>query len=238
MKKTYTLIALLICSFAAAGQFNLSCKFLTYVEGGLVYDHPIDGRIVVTNEGPDIASGDTLVVAFIVSGTPNSLELEEGSYTIYETEEVFVSGTSLTIGSAELEWPTIGGEIELCAAAFGVGLPSVPDFTGDTDSTDNTSCITYVIPDLMSNDDIGASNLKLSTIYTTTSELIIVTEGENSSPSANLSIINLNGQVVQAENIGLTAGTSIIALNNLITGIYIVTIRTQEAVITRKISIQ
>jgi hypothetical protein len=238
MKKTHALVVFLIASFSAVGQFNLSCEFLTYAEGGIVADHPMDGRIVVTNEGPDIASGDTIVVGYIVSGTPNSLELEEGSYTIYETEEVFVSGTSVTIGSAELEWPAIGGEVELCAAAFGVGLPSVPDFTGDTDSTDNTSCITYVIPDLMGNNEIRNSNLNLSRIYTTPSQLIIVNDGLSSSLSASLSIFNMNGQVIQTENIVLSSGITMIELNNLKTGIYMVTINTQEGLITRKISFE
>ena len=67
---------------------------------------------------------------------------------------------------------------------------------------------------------------------------MIVNDGANDDVQANLNIVNMNGQIVQTENFVLASGTSIVELNNLTTGIYIVAIETEEGVITRKISIQ
>ncbi|MCC7454334.1 MAG: T9SS type A sorting domain-containing protein, partial [Crocinitomix sp.] len=55
---------------------------------------------------------------------------------------------------------------------------------------------------------------------------------------ANINIVNMNGQVAQNETITLAAGTSTMEVSSLATGVYVVSIQVNGAVINRKISIQ
>ncbi|MFT5824340.1 MAG: hypothetical protein ACI8ZM_005607 [Crocinitomix sp.] len=239
MKKIYTLIAVMAFTFSASAQFDLSCEFATYTAGSTVADDPMDGTIVITNEGEDIAIGDTLTFGYIIDGDSYSLALDAGFYNFFITEEVFVSGTTLSFGDPALAWAALGIDVDLCATVYGIGALAVPDFTGDADPTDNSSCITYELPDAPI-DDTGIEdlNLVLSNVYVAAGQLMIVNEGANDDVQANLNIVNMNGQTVQTENFALATGTSIVELNNLSAGIYIVAIEVEGAVITRKISIQ
>ncbi len=237
MKKIYTLIAIMAFTFSASAQFDLSCEFAAYTAGATINDDPMDGTIVITNEGDDIPIGDTLTFGYIIDGDPYSLALDAGYYNFFVTEEVFVSGTTLAFGSDALAWAALGITVEICATAYGIGALAVPDFTGDTDPSNNSSCISYELP-VVDDSGIEDLSLELSNVYVAAGQLMIVNDGANDDVQANLNIVNMNGQIVQTENFVLASGTSIVELNNLTTGIYIVAIETEEGVITRKISIQ
>ena len=73
MKKIYTLIAIMAFTFSASAQFDLSCEFAAYTAGATINDDPMDGTIVITNEGDDIPIGDTLTFGYIIDGDPYSL---------------------------------------------------------------------------------------------------------------------------------------------------------------------
>jgi hypothetical protein len=236
MKKIYTLIAIMAFTFSASAQFDLSCEFAAYTAGATTDDDPMDGTIVITNEGADLPIGDTLTFGFIIDGDPYSLALDAGFYNFFVLEETFVSGTTLAFGSDALAWAALGIEVEICATAYGIGALAVPDFTGDSDPSDNSSCITYQLP--VDDSGIEDLSLELSNVYVAAGQLMIVNDGANDDVQANLNIVNMNGQIVQTENFVLASGTSIVELNNLTTGIYIVAIETEEGVITRKIAIQ
>jgi hypothetical protein len=67
---------------------------------------------------------------------------------------------------------------------------------------------------------------------------MIVNNGIGSGAQANINIVNMNGQLAQNETITLAAGNSTMEVSSLATGIYVVSIQVNGAVINRKISIQ
>ena len=237
MMKICTFFSLLIISFGASAQFDLSCEFVSHAEGASVVDDPMDGRIIITNEGADIPIGDTLTFGYIVSGEPYSLTLDAGSYDSFGLEEVFVSGTSLTFGSDELEWFELDLEVEVCATVYGIGPLAVPDFTGDTDTSNNSTCITYTLPHPSASIHSESSNLNLVNFYVNADQLMLVNDANNGDLQAKLSIAKMNGQIVRNENFVLSNGTTVIPLNSLTTGIYLITVETEVGLITRKIGI-
>lgn len=239
MKKIYTLIAVLAFTFGATAQdFDLSCVFQSYTAGSTVDDDPTDGTIIITNEGDPIGIGDTLCFGFLIDGSPYSLALDAGFYNFFVTEEEFGTGETMSFGTDMLAWAALGISVEWCATAYGIGALSVPDFAGDANPDDNSSCVTYNLPEEVDDSGIEDLELVLSNVYVAAGQLMIVNEGVNADNQANLNIINMNGQTVQTENFVISQGTTAVEINNLSAGIYIVAIEVEGAVITRKVSIQ
>ena len=67
---------------------------------------------------------------------------------------------------------------------------------------------------------------------------MIVNNGIGSGAQANINIVNMSGQLAQNETITLAAGTSTMEVSSLATGVYVVSIQVNGAVINRKISLQ
>lgn len=237
MKKIYTLIACLAITFGATAQFDLSATFVAYAEGSTVDDDPMNGQITIVNEGAPILAGDTLTFGLFIDDGPYGLDLTAGVYNFFVLEEPMATGDEMTFGTDMLAWAALGISVECCATVYGVGEAAVTDHAGDSNPDDNRSCITYNLPEV---DDSGIEDfeLTLSNVYVAAGQLMIVNDGFNSDEIANLNIVNMGGQVVQTENFTLTQGTNAVEIDNLSTGIYIVAIEVEGAVITRKISIQ
>ncbi len=243
MKKIYTLLAVMAFAFSASAQleYDLSVSFEAHTEGASVSGSPMNGVIIVKNEGPVIPAGDSLFFNYKIDGGDYDLALNAGFVNFSVLEEDFATGAEMPFGNAELAWAELGITVELCANVYGVGQASflVENYLGDTDTTNNILCIDYTLPDAPIDDaSIEDLSLELSNVYVAAGQLMIVNEGANDDVQANLNIVNMNGQTVQTENFALVTGTSIVELNNLSSGIYIVSIEVEGDFITRKISIQ
>jgi len=231
----------MIIAVGASAQltYDLSVTFEAYTAGASVNDSPMNGVIVVKNEGPTIPTGDTLFYNYIIDGSDYNLDLGAGfvNYTVLVAD--MLSGDEMSFGNPALAWAELGITVDLCANVYGVGQASflVANYLGDTDSTNNKSCIAYTLPEV---DDASIENfdLALGNIYIAGGQLMIVNEGVNSEEIANLNIVSMSGQIVQTENVTLFQGTNSIEIANLVAGIYIIAIEVDGAIVTRKVSIQ
>jgi hypothetical protein len=237
MKKIYTLAALAVFSLTAGAQTDMSSEFTAYTGGSTIDDSPMDGTISIVNVGADIAMGDTIYFSYIIDGDIYSLNLDAGFVNYYVTEEVFATGDELLFGNPALAWAELGITVELCSAVYGIGFASVDvTFPTDSDATDNSECISYELPvDASGVEELG---LEVGNVFVAAGQLMIVNNGIGSGAQANINIVNMNGQVAQNETITLVAGTSTMEVSSLATGIYVVSIQVNGAVINRKISIQ
>ena len=241
MKKIYTLIAVMAFGFSATAQleYDLSIEFEAYTAGSSIDESPMNGVMVITNEGPTIPTGDTLFFNYLIDGSDYTMDLTAGSVNYSVLAEDMLTDATLSFGNPALEWASLGITVEMCANVYGVGQNTFlgeETYAGDTDISNNQSCISYTLP--VDDSGIEDLNISLSNVYITAGQLMIVNDGANDDVQANLNIVNMNGQTVQTENFVLASGTSTVALNNLSAGIYIVAIETEEGVITRKVSIQ
>ena len=237
MKKIYTLAALAVFSLTVGAQTDMSSEFAAYTGGATVDDSPMDGTIAIVNVGSDIAMGDTIYFSYIIDGDIYSLNLDAGFVNYYVTEEVFATGDELLFGNPALAWAELGITVDLCSAVYGVGFASVDvTFATDSDASDNSECISYELPvDASGVEELG---LEVGNVFVAAGQLMIVNNGIGSGAQANINIVNMNGQVAQNETITLVAGTSTMEVSSLATGIYVVSIQVNGAVINRKISIQ
>jgi hypothetical protein len=250
MKKIYTLIALAAFTFTATAQDDFAVNLVSHAEGDTDASNPMDFEFEVENVGETTyPEGDTLVVSLEVDGAVSALDLTPGFVNYIFLEGDFAPGDIISVpATTGIEWleqpePTT---INLCGVVFGMGVasfsgagPSTAEFiVGDDDVSNNISCISVELPVAVDDAGIEDLSLVLSNVYVASNQLYLINEGANDDVQANLNIVNMNGQTVQTENFALNSGTSIVELNNLTAGIYIVTIEVEGALITRKISIQ
>lgn len=232
-------MAAALVAFGANAQYDLSASWVAYSAGESVSDNPMNGTFTITNEGAaDIAIGDTVCYGIIVDDGPYGVDLTGGVYNFIVLEEPFVAGTSLTVGLVELAWAELGITVNACATAYGVGTASVMDHVGDSNPDDNRECISYMLPEAPDDSGIEDFETALANVYVANGSLMIVNSGVTVNEQANLNIVSVNGQLVQTSNFVLTQGTSTVDVSSLSTGIYIVSIEVNGAVISKKVSIQ
>ena len=236
MKTIYSFIAIAVFSTTVFAQTDLASQFTAYTAGSTIDDDPMDGTISITNVGIDIPIGDTIYFSYIIDGEFYNLNLDFDYVNYYVTEEVFATGDELLFGNPTLAWASLDITVELCSAVYGVGIASIDlMFSSDTNASDNSECMNYKLPKYIGVEELG---LELGNVYVAAGQLMIVNNGIGSDAQANINIVHMNGQVAQNETITLAAGTSTMEVSSLATGIYVVSIQVNGAVINRKISIQ
>ncbi len=231
-------MAITAFSLTAVAQVDLSAKFVTYEPGDIIDVSPMDGRFIITNGGADLVLGDSIFFAYLVDGVPQTLTLTTDYQDYYHVDvDGIPTGGEIILGSETLDWTALGFDVEFCCIVYGLGAASVDlAFPLDDDPSDNNSCIVFVEseePASLKNED-----LSIGDVYIDAGQLMIVNNGIGSDAQADVNIINMNGQVAQNESIALTSGTSMMEVSSLATGVYVVSIQVNGAVINRKISIQ
>ena len=242
MKTIYSFIAITAFSLGAVAQVDLSANFIAFEEGAEISEDVFDGSISIMNNGTNIPLGDSIYFSYIVDGDIYTIDFENTYSNYYILEEEFVVGTELTFGFVDLTAVNLaeafsGMNVTFCVAVYGIG-PSSVDLTFSSDSypDDNLECVFLEVPVY----GIGVEELALEIgdVYITAGQLMIVNNGIGSGAQANINIVNMSGQLAQNETITLAAGTSTMEVSSLATGIYVVSIQVNGAVINRKISIQ
>lgn len=248
MKKIYTLIALAAFTFSATAQADFAVNLVSHTVGDTDDSDPLLFQFEVENVGSTtMAIDDTIFVGLSFDGAPLQVTLV-GGFTGYFLTEELGPGDVFTVPDLNIDWldQDVETTIEVCAMVYGSGVASIAGpgptaleaIAGDDDITNNSACISAVLPVGVDDASIEGLNLNLSNVYVTAEQLVIVNDGSSDNVQANLNIVNMNGQIVQTENFVLGTGTSFVNLNNLNTGIYIVAIETEKGVVTKKISIQ
>jgi hypothetical protein len=245
MKKIYSFMAMTAFSLGAVAQVDLSVQFVTIDPGEVIEISPVDASFVITNEGADIPAGDTIFISYLINDLIHSMDLSTDflNYYVIDFEgfptgaEIIISNEELDWLEADVDWLAFGPEIEFCCAAYGVGYAAVDiTFPLDDNPEDNNGCFVFALPEEPSS--ITSEELELGNVYIAAGQLMIVNNGIGAGAQANINIVNMNGQVAQNETITLAAGTSTVEVSSLATGIYVVSIQVNGAVINRKISIQ
>ena len=238
-------MAITAFSLGAVAQVDLSVQFVTIDPDELIEISPVDASFVITNEGPDLLPGDTIFFSYLVNDViySTTLTLDYINYYVVEIDglptggEVIVGNEELDWLASDVDWIALGPEIEFCCAAYGVGYAAVDiTFPLDDNPADNNGCFLFVAPGEPAS--ITNEELEISDVYINAGQLMIVNNGIGSGAQANINIVHMNGQVAQNETITLVAGTSTMEVSSLATGIYVVSIQVNGAVINRKISIQ
>jgi len=238
MKKIYTLIAAACVAFGANAQYDLSIAYTSYAGGETITTTGIDLSFSVTNESATtLEITDTIFVSYTRDGVAvyvTNVNVTGVQYILLDTP--LATGESVgPFGPADLGVPS-GFAEEFCAVVYGVGAASVA-LPNDDNIADNASCLSIDVTDGY-DVSIEDNQLELTNVYAAAGNLMIVSEGSSAGKLANMNIVNLNGQTVQAESFVVSQGTNTIALNNLAAGIYVVSIEIEGVLVTRKISIQ
>ncbi|MDA7804034.1 T9SS type A sorting domain-containing protein [Crocinitomix sp.] len=250
MKKIYTLIAILAFTFGATAQDDFAVNLVSHTEGDTDDSDPMDFEFEVENVGSTTyGDGDTLVVSLAIDGAIVSLELAGGYVSFLFLTEDFAPGDIYSVPVvAGIDWldQPVPTTVSLCAVVYGMGVesfsgggPSVEEYiVNDDDVSNNTSCISVILPVAVDDSGIEDLGLTLSNVYVSGNQLMLENEGINGEALVNLSIVNMNGQTVQTNNFVMVQGTSALAINSLAPGIYVVAIEVEGQIATRKISIQ
>ena len=238
MKKIYTLIAATCVAFGANAQYDVSISYTAYAGGETVTTTGIYLSFSVTNESATtLEITDTIFVSYTRDGVAvnvTNVNVTGAQYILLDTP--LASGESVgPFGPTDLGVPS-GFNEEFCAVVYGIGAASLA-VPNDDNIEDNASCLTIDVTDGF-DVSIEDNQLSLTNIYAAAGNLMIVSEGSSAGKVANMNIVSLNGQSVQAESFVVSQGKNMVALNNLAAGIYIVAIEIEGVLVTRKISVQ
>lgn len=246
MKKIYTLIAATAMVFSASAQNDWAANLITPTSGSTSTSDPLMIDFEAENMSDNTYSaGDTLWFSLGIEGSIVGLDLAAGGVNGYILADDIAPGGTFTVPTVGIDWVGVDAETsyEICVVVYGIGIASfsgdgetIEDIiVGDDDTSNNLDCFTAELPVHTGVEELG---LSLSQVYTSGDELVIVNEGTNGSEMANVSIINMNGQTVQTENLVMAQGTSSVAINDLAPGIYVVAIEVDGIVESKKVAIQ
>lgn len=232
MKKIYTFIAVALTAMTANAQYDISISWNALTEGGTVTETEFEGGFTITNEGSPIAAGDSVLYGYRIDGEFYNMAFGGGA-NFTQLEEEWGTGESMSFDNGVVVTPPL--DAEFCAVVHGVGIASLTTFLGDEDTDNNVSCVSISVVDDSGIEDLG---IELSEIYVAGEQLMITNNGMNGEELVNLSIVNMNGQIVQVESLVMVQGTSSVAVSDLAPGIYVVSIEVNGNVEARKVSIQ
>ena len=240
MKKIYTLLAVCL-SFAATAQNDLVLTLDNYTDGASISDDPILLDFTITNNGGTISSGDTIYWAYTV-GTDyySTIDLAGPGYVTYTVLSAdFNNGDSFGVDGADIpmSWAYDQGGLNptICAVVAGVGAVSLSS-VWDATPTDNKECVDYTVTSVAG---IDVQSDAVGKVYITDNNVLKIENANGSfDATANIQIMNISGQTVQATQTQLEGSVADVQLNELSTGIYLATIEINGNVVTKKFAVK
>ena len=236
---------ILLFSISGFSQHDFAIKWIDYDSGETTYDNPFSGGFTITNIGTDtIFAGDTLWYGYLIEGIIFDLGLHEGMVSGEVLDSDLIPEDQITIVN-NFEWPALwgsGATIQICAVVFGIGEVSYTGgyFTGDDDPTNNTDCMFAILPEYTS--EISSFNsLKDGLQIQVENRILYIFNSTNSSLKEDnmvLNIISINGDIVQTENIYLSATLKeTVLLEDFPKGIYFCQFIVNSQIFTKKVYI-
>jgi hypothetical protein len=210
----------------------------------------------ITNDGPTIAAGDTIVYGHIINGQvglfgPSGFIQNNFEALVLNLDLATGQSFSTTIGLLKLEFGTAtaaGTQRTFCVYAALVGSSVWGDqstfdlsFNADATTANNSACVSYELNGTVINDQVGlAEDLKkiANKTFITNNRLIIENNDVDFKSAAIINVINISGQVVSTENRVIQGGRNTIKLNNLSAGIYVVSIQVEDEISTTKVMVK
>lgn len=247
MKKIFTiLLAILgmgsISAQTTSGDLEITFKTLT---AGNAYKGTIDLSVVIKNVGTTtLKKGEDLVYTINLNNTsfsfanppvPNKVSFVPLANDLKPSEEllVLIEGFGLSTSN--------GADLDICVVFYGVGNAKIVDGSTkpfgskwDANFSDNSVCIDYT-PDLVSIDELKQMVEK---VFFANNQIVFDWTNINEAHEGVVKMINLNGQVVVSEKIGLSEGRNTLDVNNLAKGLYLVSFEVNGEVATTKVFVK
>jgi len=159
MRKLFTIIIVFIATTMSlqAQQHDLSISYTNYSPGQYIGYGNIQTKFNVINHGPsNLLAGDTILLAVSFNNIIYDMYLQkQDSVTFYKLTSNLKVGDTLTLNPGYLigyQWEQYFARedsLNLCLIVYGVGISSWNNsFSGDSNPSNNTSCITYKNIDL------------------------------------------------------------------------------------------
>lgn len=259
MKKIFTILAIAAVSTSAFAQNDLRVEFDNYTNNQVVLGSvgtdslatdPLNTAFTITNDGTAaIPAGDTIVVGFQINGNFTDLNLNTGFVSII-TDTIIPPGGFLELGGfgvllGFLPTAPAGTQSTFCAYASLVNLDlfSSTDLTYNGDATpgNNIACVTYELNGTVIDLNVGlAEELKTITnkTFIANNQLIIENSSVNFNSPATINVISMTGQIVATKNMVIEKGRNTVDLNNLSTGIYVVSFQVEDKLSTTKVMVK
>lgn len=257
MKFLFTILAIAAVSTTTFAQtHDLSISFDAYTDNQVVTGtvestnfstDPIDASFTITNNGPDLVAGDTIVFGFLIGGNLYAIDLTLGRFNF--TDTTLAMGETLNVAplAFNLAFPAgsvAGAEATICAfvtlqdaAVFAAQTSADATFNGDGNVADNLACVTYRSTGTLTS---LAENLKtiVNKTFIANNQLVIENNSGDFNSAAIINVINISGQVVATENRVIQGGRNTIELNNLSPGIYLVSFQVEDEISTTKVMVK
>ncbi len=254
--------AVALTSQTANAQNDLKVEFDTYTNNQVLVgpvktdgagNDAINCDITITNMGDPIAVGDTIIVGYQISGTFFSIGFTPNAYS-FITDEVIATGGTVqrSGGDIALVFGTetaAGTQRSICAYATLVdpNLFDLADLTynGDDNAADNLACVTYELDGYVIDENTGffvGLGVDLKSIANKTfianNQLVLDNNSADFNTAAIINVISMSGQVVASENMLIERGRNTVDLNNVSTGIYLVSIQVEDEITTAKVMVK
>ncbi len=246
MKKIFTILAIAAVSTSAFAQTDdLSIAF-TNISAGGTYQNSVDMAVDITNEGSTTLNiGDTLVIGLNLDDSPYSFALTANNFSVITLSSALAPGQSLNIPYTFNVTSASGNPIAVCAVVYGIGIASVDTnaspsspfpmiSTWDANFGDNKTCITYD-PNVTSIQELNAMADK---VFFANNQLVYDWTNINEANEAIVRMTSINGQTVLSETVQLNEGRNRLDVNNLATGLYLVTFQVNGEAATTKIYVK
>jgi len=253
MKRIYILLMAFTCLSLTINAQDLRVELLNHTPNQVIMGPvgadgfatiPVSPDLRIINDGPTLISTDTIVLGLLLNNNLFSLALTQGGFNFIDT--TLASGDTLTfnVGGLFLGFPqgaAQGTQSVLCAYASLVGAdsfnPADTTFNGDLTPGNNIACVTYELDGTVVGIEENLEKISGKT-YIANNQLIIENNDVDFNTPAIINVINIAGQVIHSENMVIQRGRNTIGLNNLNTGIYIVSIQVEGQLTTKKVFVR
>ena len=248
MKKIFTILAIVAVSTSAFAQtHDLSVAFADYATGSTITTTSATSwDVVITNEATSpadsIRTTDTLAVYITLDGQFYRAGGNVFAFTFWDRNIPAGGSETYTFGGT-----TAGSNrnVPVCATAIVIPTATTPiptPLTGtsgltayDRNPSDNQACVTWVVT------GVGLAE-ELKTIANETfianNQLVIENNSVDFNSSAIINVINISGQVVATENMVIQRGRNTVELDNLSTGLYVVSFQVENKISTTKVMVK
>ena len=156
MKKLYFLLFVLLMGTGAMAQVDIKVELIGYTSLQATSDDPITLDFYVINQGNTVPTGDTVIVAFLITDLSTYVHnysvtsLTSGSVNLLVLSQDFNNGDTIPVtGTMAMDMQWIYGEAGdvntyVCADAA-VGLTMFSTGVGDATPADNEMCVDYTV---------------------------------------------------------------------------------------------
>ncbi len=235
MKKIYTFLAAIAVSVTLNAQIELEVTLDNYTAGSTVSDDPLNMDFTITNYGPTINQGDTLVMSYIFNGANHTIStLQAGFVSIFILQADMLNGDAINFTTTNLSMQTIYDTLspnnegitqgDFCIAVPGVGLAALQP-GGNNLHPNNVACVTYVVTSVVGVEENTSS--KISAYPNPVADILTIDLGDAKANYIN--ILDMSGRIVKTINVNNQK--EIIQVSDFDNGVYFYQVVSEGAIV-------